>query len=279
MKNAQKIWLITGVSGGLGRALAEEVAQTGDIVFGTLRKQDQLSAFSNLVPGKTFGILLDVNKHFEFESVLNTIISKFGRLDVLVNNAGYGLFGAIEEVSIEEARDQMETNLFGPLALTQAVIPLMRKQNSGHIIQISSMAGMRSVEGMGLYNTSKFALEGFTEALYFELKPFNVNVTLVEPGPFRTNWAGNSSVRSAKIIDDYYEISGARIAQIMGYSGNQPGDPAKAAKVIIEVVNSETPPLRLPLGPVAIDAIRAKLKWVEDDIKAWEEKSVNTSFV
>lgn len=279
MKNAQRIWLITGVSGGLGRALAEVVAQTGDIVFGTLRKPEQLSAFNNLVPEKTFGILLDVNKHSEFESVLNTITSKFGRLDILVNNAGYGLFGAIEEVSIEEARAQMETNLFGALALSQAVIPLMRKQNSGHIIQISSMAGMRSVEGMGLYNTSKFALEGFTEALYFEMKPFNVKVTLVEPGPFRTNWAGNSSVRSAKIIDDYYEISGARIAQIMGYSGNQPGDPAKAAKVIIEVVNSETPPLRLPLGPVAIDAIRAKLKWVEEDIKAWEEKSVNTSFV
>lgn len=279
MKNSQKVWLITGVSGGLGRALAEEAALTGDIVFGTLRKQEQLTDFEKLVPGKTFGVLLDVNKHEEFSELLKSIVDRYNRLDILVNNAGYGLFGAIEEISVDEARDQMETNFFGPLALTQAVIPLMRQQKSGNIIQISSMAGVRSVEGMGLYNASKFALEGFSEAMWHELKPFNVKVTLVEPGPFRTNWAGNSSVRSAKIIDDYFEISGSRISQIMGYSGNQPGDPAKAAKVIIDVVNSDNPPLRLPLGPIAIDAIRTKLKWVEADIKAWEEKSTNTSFV
>src|SRR5687768_643594 len=159
MINYSKIWLITGVSGGLGRALAHEVALQGDIVFGTLRKASQIEDFNQLVHGKTFGLELDVNNHLRIGQMITHILDQFGKIDVLVNNAGYGLFGAIEEISMEEARQQMETNFFGALGMTQAVLPVMRNERSGHIVQISSMAGIRSSPGMGLYNASKFALE------------------------------------------------------------------------------------------------------------------------
>ena len=278
MIKSHRVWFITGVSGGLGRALAEEVALSGDIVIGTLREQDQIADFDTLVPEKTFGVLMDVTQQTQFERVLNAATLNFGPIDVLVNNAGYGLFGAIEEVSMDEARQQMETNFFGALALTQAILPLMREQKAGHIIQISSMAGFRALPGMGLYNASKFALEGFSEALPLETKHLNIKVTIVEPGPFRTSWAGDSSVRSEKIIEDYSDTAGARISTIQGYSGHQPGDPSKAAKAIIKVVNSDNPPLRLPLGPVAIEAIRKKLISVEEDIDEWEKVAMDTSF-
>ncbi|HEY0055692.1 MAG TPA: oxidoreductase [Pedobacter sp.] len=278
MQKLQKVWFVTGVSGGLGRALAHEVALSGDVVIGTLRKQDQIADFDSLVPEKTFGVMLDVNHPSHFEKVLSTTLLNFGNIDILVNNAGYGLFGAIEEVSLEEARQQMETNFFGALALTQAVLPYMRERRSGHIIQISSMAGIKSVPGAGLYNASKFALEGFSEALALEVEPFNIKVTIVEPGPFRTNWAGDSSVRSAKVIEDYASTAGSRIATINGYSGQQPGDPMKAAKAIIKIANSDNPPLRLPLGKVAIEAIRNKLRSMEEEISDWEKVGLDTSF-
>jgi short-subunit dehydrogenase len=278
MQKIQKTWFITGVSGGLGRALAQEVALSGDVVIGTLRKQHQIADFDSLVPEKTFGVMLDVNHPSHFQKVLDTAILNFGNIDVLVNNAGYGLFGAIEEVSLEEARQQMETNFFGALALTQAFLPYMRERRSGHIIQISSMAGIKSVPGAGLYNASKFALEGFSEALALEVEPLDIKVTIVEPGPFRTNWAGDSSIRAAKVIDDYAPTAGSRIATINGYSGQQPGDPAKAAKAIIKIANSENPPLRLALGKVAIDAIRSKLRSMEEELSEWEKVGLDTSF-
>lgn len=274
----QKIWLITGVSGGLGRALAREVADQGDVVIGTLRKGDQLVEFEKLVPGRTFAAQLDVNDHKHHDFVIQRIMDEFGRLDVLVNNAGYGLFGAIEEVSMEEARKQMETNFFSALALTQAVLPIMRNQRSGNIVQISSMAGFRAVAGMGLYNASKFALEGFSEALSQETAPLNIHVTLVEPGPFRTEWAGPSSTRAARSIADYENTAHQVIHRVTGYSGEQPGDPEKAAKAIILAVNNVKPPLRLPLGKVALDAIWMKLRSVEKNIVDWEEVCLNTSF-
>ena len=278
MINYSRIWLITGVSGGLGRALAKEVAERGDIVFGTLRKAEQIEEFNQLVHGKTFGLELDINYHARIELLVTHILDQFGRIDVLVNNAGYGLFGAIEEVSMEEARQQMETNFFSALAMTQAVLPIMRRQRSGHIVQISSMAGVRSNPGMGLYNASKFALEGFSEALALETAHLNIKVTLVEPGPFRTQWAGPSSVRSQKIIDDYETTSGELIKTINGYTGTQPGDPVKGARAIMKAVDSENPPLRLALGRIALEAVRKKLTSMQQNYDAWEEVSVDTSF-
>ncbi|NEU09763.1 SDR family NAD(P)-dependent oxidoreductase [Flavihumibacter sp. R14] len=278
MINFSKVWLITGVSGGLGRALAHEAARQGDIVFGTVRKPEQVEEFNQLVHGKTFGLELDVNDHSRIDILIAHIRDQFGQLDVLVNNAGYGLFGAIEEVTMEEARGQMETNFFSALALTQAVLPVMRRQRSGHIVQISSMAGIRSNPGMGLYNASKFALEGFSEALALETAHLNIKVTLVEPGPFRTLWAGASSVRSKKIIEDYESTAGLMIRTVNGYTGTQPGDPVKGARAIIKAVNSDNPPLRLALGKIALEAIRKKLTSLQQNYDEWEEVSVNTSF-
>ncbi len=278
MNTSNRIWLITGVSGGLGRALAKEAALQGEIVYGTLRKPEQINEFNELVPGKTFGIQLDVNNHDQIKSVVEQIITQSGRIDVLVNNAGYGLFGAIEELSMEEARMQMETNFFAVLAMTQAVLPIMRKQKSGHILQISSMSGLRANSGTGLYNASKFALEGMSEALALELQPLNIRLTLVEPGPFRTDWAGTSSVSAKNKIEDYELSSGARLRLLQSTSGKQPGDPAKAAKAILIAVNSEHPPLRLLLGKVALDAVRDKFRTVEEEFAKWEAVSLNTSF-
>lgn len=278
MNTSTRIWLITGVSGGLGRALAKEAALQGEIVYGTLRKPEQISEFNDLVPGKTFGIQLDINNHGQIKSVVEQIITQSGRIDVLVNNAGYGLFGAIEELSMEEARMQMETNFFAVLAMTQAVLPGLREQRSGHILQISSMSGLRANSGTGLYNASKFALEGMSEALALELQPLNIHLTLVEPGPFRTDWAGKSSVSAKNKIEDYDLSSGARLRLLQSTSGKQPGDPSKAAKAILLAVNSEHPPLRLLLGKVALDAVRDKLKTMEEEFSKWEQISLDTSF-
>jgi len=278
MNHSPRIWLITGVSGGIGRALAIEAAQNGDIVYGTLRKAEQLDAFNKLVPGKTFGAILDVNEHQTISTVLDRIIKQEGRIDILVNNAGYGLFGAIEEVSMEEARQQMETNFFSVMALTQAVLPIMRKQGSGWILQVSSMSGVRANAGTGLYNASKFALEGLSEALALEVKHLNIKVILIEPGPFRTDWAGASSVRAKNVIKDYDASSGERLKALQGMNGNQPGNPVKAAKAIMIAVNSESPPLRLVLGKVALDAMRDKFKTVEEEFSKWEAVSLDTSF-
>lgn len=278
MNTSNRIWLITGVSGGLGRALAKEAALQGNIVYGTLRKPEQIAAFNELVPGKTFGIELDVNNHEQIRSVIEQIFAKSGRIDILVNNAGYGLFGAIEELSMEEARMQMETNFFAVLAMTQAVLPILRKQRSGHILQISSMSGLRANSGTGLYNASKFALEGMSEALAIELQPLNIRLTIVEPGPFRTDWAGSSSVSAKNKIEDYEQSSGARLRLLQSTSGKQPGDPSKAAKAILLAVNSEHPPLRLLLGKVALDAVRDKFKTLEEEFSKWESVSLNTSF-
>jgi NAD(P)-dependent dehydrogenase (short-subunit alcohol dehydrogenase family) len=273
-----KIWFISGVSSGLGRSLAEEVAASGDIVFGTLRKTEQMPEFEAISPGRTFALKMDVNHPDEVEAAVRQILEKQGRIDVLVNNAGYGLFGSIEETSMEEARSQMETNFFGALALTKAVLPAMRKQKSGHIIQISSMAGVRSAPGLGIYNASKHALEGFSEALSLEVKPFDIKVTIIEPGPFRTEWAGASATRAVREIEEYAATSGERIGTIFNYSGQQPGDPQKAARAIVTIANAENPPLRLPLGKVAIDGIRGKLDSFSREIDEWEKLGRNTDF-
>lgn len=278
MKTGQQVWLITGVSGGLGRALAAAVAKAGHLAVGTLRREDQVAAYEAICPGFTRGIVLDVNQHAAVQQQVQALLSTYGRVDVLVNNAGYGLFGAIEETDMDEARAQMETNFFGALAMCQALIPSMREQRSGCIIQISSIAGFRGTNGLGIYNASKFALEGMSEAMAQELQPFGIHVMLVEPGPFRTAWAGSSSVRTRRIMAEYEETAGVRIAQIQGYNGQQPGDPDKAAQVIMEAAASANPPLHLPLGPLAIEGFRMKMKQLEAEIAAWESRAADTSF-
>jgi NAD(P)-dependent dehydrogenase (short-subunit alcohol dehydrogenase family) len=270
---ASRIWFITGVSSGFGRCLAEAVAARGDIAVGTLRQDAQLAGYNALAPGRTVGVKLDVTVPAQIGAAVEKVIAQFGRIDVLVNNAGYGLLGAVEEVSEAEARAQMETNFFGALGVTRAVLPHLRRQKSGHILQISSIGGYNGTPGAGLYNASKFALEGFSEALAKEAAPLGVRVTIVEPGPFRTKWAGESLKRSATVIPDYAATpAGATITRITGYGakGTQPGDPDLAAAAMLKVVDSPNPPLRLVLGAMAIGAFKAKLDSTRRELEAWE---------
>jgi NAD(P)-dependent dehydrogenase (short-subunit alcohol dehydrogenase family) len=274
----QKIWLITGVSSGFGLSLVEQVIKSGDAVVGTLRKKEQVDEFNHKYDGKATAVRMDVTKPEEIESGVRQAMMRHSRIDVLVNNAGYGLFGAVEEASLQETRDQMETNFFGAWMLTQAVLPVMRAQKSGHIVQISSVAGFASMPGLGIYNASKYALEGFSEAMAAEVAPLGIKTLIVEPGPFRTKWAGGGARNVAKEIGDYAATAHATAKMIAGYDGNQPGDPDKAAQLIIKAVNSKHSPLRLPLGEMAITRMRSKIEGLQKEIDAWEADSVATAF-
>lgn len=253
MSTDKKVWFITGVSSGLGKQLASEVLSQGQIVVGTFRKQEQVEAFNNENPGNSFGVLVDVASTQMIIDGIKTIFDKFGKIDVVVNNAGYGIMGSIEEISDEEVRRQFEVNVFGVLTTIREVLPAMRKQRSGHIINITSIAGRIGSQGLGIYNGSKFALEGIGEALAAELKPLNIKVTNVEPGPFRTEWAGSSAAYDNTKIEDYESTVGERIRGLQELSGNQPGDPAKAANAIYKLAQLEEAPVHLPLGKIAYE--------------------------
>jgi NAD(P)-dependent dehydrogenase (short-subunit alcohol dehydrogenase family) len=272
------IWFITGVSGGLGRAMAIEAAKKGNQVIGTLRQESQIRAFEDLVPGFTHGLLLDVVNQNQCSEVVKQIIGKFGRIDVLVNNAGYGLVGAIEELSEQELRAQMEVNFFGALHLTQLALPYMRQHKKGHIFNISSIAGVNGIGGLAMYNASKFALEGFSEGLMLELKPLGIKVTIVEPGPFRTNWAGGGLVHAARKIVDYQPMIEILRTRLAAGSGIQPGDPERAAKLIFEIALAENPPLRLLLGAPGYQIVETKYKRQAAEYEAWKEKGIKTDF-
>lgn len=271
-----KIWLITGASAGLGRALMQEVLKTGDICIGSVRKQEQKEALDQWFPGKSFGVVLDVTDAEACHSAITEIKTQLGGLDVLVNNAGFGYFGAMEELSMEESRDQFETNVFGAIRMSQLVLPIMRAQGSGAIFQISSIAGFRSAAGLGIYNASKYALEGLSEAMYYELKPLGIRVHLIEPGPFRTEFAGRSSKIAANSIKAYDETAGAFRRGMAAKNGKQEGDPVKAAQKMIKLLHTEGAPFRLPLGRWALEGMRAKMQWVQQEITAWEQDILDT---
>ena len=262
-----KIWLITGISSGLGKALAKSVIEKGDFVIGTFRKQSQVDEFNEKYSNRAFSILLDIIDEQSIERNVEKLISKFERIDVLVNNAGVGFVGAIEETSMEEARKVFEANFFGTLKLTQTILSHMRKEKNGHIVQISSHGGIKAFAGFGIYNASKFALEGFSEALSQEVEPLGIKVLIVEPGPFRTNFAGNRLGEAEKVIDDYSNTAGAFRTKLKGVDGKQEGHPVKASKAIIDLVYSENPTLRLPIGKVPIMTIGMKLDSVKSDLE------------
>ncbi|MFY7899823.1 MAG: oxidoreductase, partial [Chitinophagaceae bacterium] len=246
--------------------------------IGTVRKETQLQEVNNLVVGKTFGYLLDVNNRQQVNETIATVIEQFGKIDVLVNNAGYGFFGGIEESDMENVRAQMETNFFGALAVTQAVLPFMRKQKRGHVIQISSIAGISSTPGLGIYNASKFALEGFSEALYYEVAPLGIHVSLVEPGPFRTLWAGASMKFAQNKIADYEPTVGKIEQMLAARNGRQPGDPVKGSLAIIQLTETANPPLRLALGKIAIGSIQNKINLLQKELTAWESVSASADY-
>jgi short-subunit dehydrogenase len=262
----KRIWFITGISSGLGKALAQSVIENGDYVIGTFRKQAQVDEFNKNHINIAEAVILDVTDFKQMESVVESIIQNHGKIDVLVNNAGVGFIGAIEESTIEEVRNVLEPNFYGALKLTQLVLPSMRARKSGQIIQISSHGGIKAFAGFGIYNASKFALEGFSEALAQEVTPLGIKVSIVQPGPFRTEFAGSGLGEAPKIIKDYAETSGKFKGILKGVHGKQEGDPVKAAHAIINHVKSESPTLRLPLGTVPLKTIQMKLDSVQYDL-------------
>ena len=275
----KRVWFITGISSGLGKALMKAVVQSGDFAIGTFRQQNQVDEFNSSHKETAIAVKVDITKPDEIDQALKFIESKFKRIDVVVNNAGFGFAGAIEETSMRETREVFEANFFGTLKLTQSVLPLLRKQQSGHIIQISSHGGIKAFPGFGIYNASKFALEGFSEALAAEVAPFGIKVTIVEPGPFRTNFAGNSFREARITISEYNGTAGAFRERMKQVNGKQEGDPEKAGQAIINIVNSNNPPLRLPLGKVALSTITSKLESIKRDLESTKQIAENAVYL
>jgi NAD(P)-dependent dehydrogenase (short-subunit alcohol dehydrogenase family) len=264
------VWLITGCSTGFGRELATILIERGYRVVATARDEAKVA---ELVDGRDATALaqkLDVDTSADISAVVKATTDKFGRIDVLVNNAGYGYLSAVEEGEDAEIRAMFETNVFGLAAMTRAVLPIMRAQASGAIVNISSQGGFIGFPGTGYYNATKFAVEGLSEALAKEVAPFGIKVLIVEPGPFRTDWAGRSLKMPKQPIEAYAETAIARRNAIHGYSGSQPGDPARAAEAIIATVESADPPLRLPLGSIAFEGMSAKIESVRKEIASVE---------
>ncbi|RYF80293.1 MAG: SDR family NAD(P)-dependent oxidoreductase [Chitinophagaceae bacterium] len=274
-----KTWFITGASSGFGNELVKAVIAKGDNVVATFRKPELASTFSQQYKEDGLGLVMDVTNETQIKTGLQQAVEKFGKIDVLVNNAGYGTIGAIEEFTVEEIRAQMETNFFGAITITKEILPLMREQRSGHIVQISSQAGFRGTAGFGVYNASKFALEGISEALAQEVAPFGIKVTIVEPGPFRTEFLGGS-MKAAAQKNEAYESTpvGNMYKYVADMNGKQEGDPVKGAQAIVDYVYSDAKALRLPLGKTPLQAIRMKLKQVEDDLKTNEQIALSTIY-
>jgi len=272
-------WLITGVSSGFGRSIAEAALARGDSITGTLRKKEDAAAFEALAPGQTDACLLDLTDRNNVSRVIAEAVERHGGVDVLVNNAGYALAGAVEEFEEAEIRDQMETNFFGLAAATRAVLPVMRRQKSGHIINIASVAGLWGFPGMAMYSASKFAVVGFSEALAAEMAPFGVKVTVLEPGAFRTKFSSNSSfTRARRPIEAYAPTVGKICSQIASYDGSQPGDPERAAQAVLRLVDLEEPPVQLLLGKDAVQLHRQKLGLTSQSIDQWEDLSSGTDY-
>ena len=273
-----KVWFITGCSTGFGRELATYTASLGNNVVVAARNTEDVKDIISAYPENTLAVKLDVTKPDQIKEAGNAAVAKWGTVDVLVNNAGIGYFGAIEESEEDEVRRMFEINFFGLAKMTQEVLPLMRKQRSGHIVNIASIGGLRSFPAVGFYNATKYAVDGLSEALSKETAPLGIKVTIVAPSGFRTDWAGRSANNSKIVIDDYKTTAEANKESIRGYSGNQPGDPKRAAKAIVKAVESENPPLRLLLGVAALKGARAKLDELKADFDTWEETTVGADF-
>lgn len=270
-----KVWFITGCSTGFGRELAQLVLGLGYKAAVTSRNRNDVKDITEKYPDTAISIKLDVTKQEEIKMAVQEALKKFGQIDVLVNNAGIGYFGAIEESEEEEVRRMFEINFFGLANMTREVLPIMRKQRSGHIVNISSIGGLVAFPAVGFYNATKFAVTGYSEALAKEVSHLGIKVTVVAPSGFRTDWAGRSANNSKIVIDDYASTAHANKNTIRSYSGNQPGDPVRAVKAIVEVVESETPPLRLLLGKGALKGARNKIAELQKDYDAWEATTVN----
>jgi NAD(P)-dependent dehydrogenase (short-subunit alcohol dehydrogenase family) len=273
-----KVWFITGASTGFGRLLAEEVLKAGGRVVATARKLDKVSDLELQYPQAAKALALDVTDAGQVDSAVTQAFAQFGQVDVLVNNAGYGVAGAIEEVSEAEFMPMFETNVFGLLRVTRAFLPYLRKQRSGHILNLSSIGGLIGGQGIGFYNSTKFAVEGLSEALAAELAPLGIRVTVIEPGPFRTDFLGRSGVIAATRIADYDNTAGTMRKYFAENDGKQAGDPVRAVHAMMDVVESPNPPLHLLLGKSALQRFRGKLDAWQKEIAAWETVTAGADF-
>ncbi len=272
------VWLITGCSKGLGREIAKAVLARGDCLVATARDVRSLEALVEAGGERVLPLRVDVTVQTEVDAAVATALGRFGRLDVLVNNAGYGYFGAIEASPLADIRELFEANVFGVVAMTKAVLPGMRAQRAGLIVNISSIGGLVAYPGVGYYNATKFAVEAISEALSKEVLPLGIRVLIVEPGPHRTDWAGPSAKVSAVEIADYDTTVGATIRDNLAGSGNEAGDPVRAAAAIVAAATAPEPPLRLLLGRWALEAARAKLDDLRRDADAWESTTLGTDY-
>ena len=274
-----QVWLITGTNKGMGTAIAKEALDRGHKVVATARDPESAGKVLDNSPNLLIA-RLDITDDEQVRSAVNAALGRFGRIDVLVNNAGYALLGPFEEMSEKQIRQQMETNVFGTMKVTRAVLPLMRKQGSGLVIVFGSTSGIRSVGGSSVYSASKFALEGWTEGLSIELKPFGIRCMLVEPGPFRTDFANfdTSLAFSDLEIDDYRQQHETMRASFASLNQNQPGDPAKLAKALMTAADAPNTPLRLLAGKAAVAAVDQYLNDRRAEYDAWREVSTSTDF-
>ena len=272
------VWFITGCSTGFGRELAKLVLGRGYRAVITARDPRKVEDLIADNDGRSLALKLDVTNAAEVAEAVKTAESTFGSLDVLVNNAGYGYLGAVEESEEDEVRAMFEANFFGLARMIHTALPGMRRRHRGCIVNISSIGGLVGFPGVGYYNATKFAVEGLSEALAKEVAPLGIKVLVVEPGPFRTDWAGRSLKGSSRQIQDYAETAGAFGANIKNVSGKQAGDPVRAGEAIIKAVESDNPPLRLVLGRIGLERARTKVDLLRHDLDAWEETSLNADY-
>lgn len=278
MTPSPKTFLITGVSSGLGRAFATAALEAGHIVVGTVRSAEAAASHEALAHGRAHALILDVSDFDAIAVQIGEAERRFGGFDVLVNNAGYGQEGVVEESSLNDLRRQFDTNVFGAVAMIKAVLPGMRERGAGRIVNVTSMGGFITMPGIAYYCGSKFALEGISEALGKEVKPLGIHVTALAPGQFRTDWAGRSMDRAARSIPAYDAIMDPIRAARQAKSGAQPGDPAKAAQALLTLVEASDPPTRLLLGEDALGLVEQKLDAMRAEMTAWDALSRSTAF-
>jgi NAD(P)-dependent dehydrogenase (short-subunit alcohol dehydrogenase family) len=272
------VWLVTGCSTGLGRALAKTLLRRGQQVAATARDPAAIADIVAVAPDSALALALDVRNSAQIYAAVTEAERRFGTIDVLVNNAGHGLRAAVEEADESDVRDLFETNVFGLMAMTRAVLPIMRQRGRGHIVNITSTAGFIGNPGSGYYAATKFAVEGFSDSLAKEVLPLGVRVLVVAPGPFRTDFAGRSLKRSGVAMREYEGTAGKASAALAARNGRQAGDPQRAAEAIIAAVRSTNPPGHLLLGQSAVTRIREKLDEIRADIDAWEKVSLSADF-
>lgn len=274
-----KTWFITGASRGLGARIAAAALEAGDQVVGTARAPAAVTAALGEHPN-LLAVALDVTDDAQVDAAVAQAVARFRRIDVLVNNAGFGLLGAVEEATAEEVERLYRTNVFGLLAVCRAVLPHMRRQRAGHVMNLSSVGGFRASSGFGVYCSTKFAVEGLSEAIAAELTPLGIHVTIVEPGYFRTDFLDERSLAvSTRRIDDYTQTAGATRQRARTVSHNQPGDPAKLAVGILALADMAEPPLRMPFGSDAVAVLEAKTAFVAAELARWSSLSRSTDFV